>query len=127
MDKNKKIDFDIADDVVFFINNDNAFYRKHAFPEITKFTSLCKKGKPSIEFFKPLAKSAYTAYLSKYPHDLLPPELPIDVCHEICNKLFKQEFKHIKGKKGMSDNAGMPSENLPESINRLCESISRLS
>lgn len=130
MEKNKKLDFDVADDVVFFINNDSTFYRKHAFPAITKFTSICKKGKPSIGYFRPLANLAYKAYLDKYPHDQLPEELPMDVCHEICNLLFKQEHKHIKNKKGMSDNAGLPPEKdtdlLPESISKLCESIIRL-
>jgi hypothetical protein len=116
MDTNKKLDFDLADDVVFFVNNDNTFYRKYAFPFITKFVAAYRKGKkPSISFFKPLSDTAYNAYKERYPDDRLPDTIPDSLCHEICNKLYSQEYAHLKQKKD--------GKSLPESIDRLCENV----
>jgi hypothetical protein len=112
-----KLDFDLVDDVVYFINNDEEFYRKYAFPVVDKFVHLCKKGKtPSVGYFKVLANNGYKEYQVKFPHSNIPEKLPSPDLRDMCHKLFKQEFDRFHDKNQPSLD---PSDPVSEQINSI--------
>jgi hypothetical protein len=111
------LDFDLVDDVVFFINNDDIFYRKHAYPIIHTFEKKYKQGKKlSPKVFSNLAVQAYKQYQLKHPTNGLPDTLSNEHIENICNSLYKQERDHIEN----------PGNDLSESINTICKRIDKL-
>lgn len=116
IDKKDDLDYDLVDDLVFFINHDTNFYREHAYPVIQKFALRCKKDKPpSSGIFKNVVRRAYLQYKEEYPSNNLSDQLNIDDLKLACDKLFKQEYDEVINKKVQ----------LPESIDRLCESVNK--
>jgi hypothetical protein len=92
-----KLPFDLADDLMFFMRNDNDFYRRHYYPHVVKCISHVKQGNNlSPAVFKPMVNHAYECYTSKFPMRELPESLEEDVCEDICTKLRTEESKHIK-------------------------------
>lgn len=96
--KNKKdLGYDLMDDLMFFMNNDPAFYRKKYFPAMLKFDKYCDQGKTiGPRGFEPLVKYAYECYQNKFPVEGLEPELDEEVCEKICNEIHKNETKNCE-------------------------------
>ena len=96
----EKLDFDLVDDLMFFMKASPAFYRKHFYPTIEKFHSRCKNNQvPDASFFKPLVSSAYKVYVNKYNLNELDDELPVDMLKEICLKLKHAELQSFKDRR----------------------------
>lgn len=90
-------EFDLIDDVVFFINNDPEFYRTIYFPLVSKFTDALKKGRtPSANAFKTIAEKAYDQYKEKFDVENLSPNLSPEELKDICVKLHNQQVEHFK-------------------------------
>ena len=93
----KKLDFDLADDLTFFMRNDPSFYRTSYFPLVSKFTNRCRKDStPGPAFFKNIVTDAYKKYKEKFQVEALEEELSIDMLKEICTKIHKEEFEDFK-------------------------------
>jgi len=93
----REIDFDLPDDLMHFMNNDDDVYRRHVHPIVMK----CKHGvkikkptKPSI--FKPAVTDGYKIYLRKFPIKELPIDIDEKMCEETCKKLHDDTIKNIK-------------------------------
>lgn len=98
----KDLGYDLMDDLMFFMNNDPAFYRKKYFPTMLKFDKFCKEGrKVSPRGFEKLVKEAYTVYKNKFPVEGLEKELSEELCEKICNCIHEQESKNCE--EGMYD------------------------
>ena len=94
---NKEPDFDLADDLMFFMRNDPEYYKREFFPLSSKIKMALKKGQaltPSI--FKNAVKSAYSKYRTQFSLDNLPSSLEIDTLSEICKKLYSEETEFYK-------------------------------
>lgn len=90
-------EFDLIDDIIFFINNDPEFYRTTYFPLVSKFTDELKKNRvPSADAFKSVSEKAYDAYKAKFKVKDLPDNLSPDELKDTCIKLHTQEVKHFK-------------------------------
>jgi hypothetical protein len=98
LDQDKKeLDFDLADDLIFFMRNDPSFYRTSYFPLVSKFTNRCSKDStPGPVFFKDIVTDAYKQYKEKFQVEALEEELSIDMLKEICTKIHKEEFEDFK-------------------------------
>lgn len=102
-DKNKngmddKLEFDLADDVMFFMNHDDDTYRRHLYPAMTKAKQSYGSGiKVDRNLFSSIVNNAYSNYCQKYPLRELPDTLPKEVTERICNSL------HAECKKKDSD------------------------
>jgi hypothetical protein len=93
----KKLDYDLADDLSFFMRNDPEFYRKKYFPLVSKFKGKCKcNDTPKPVFFKRIVLDAYKVYKDKFQVESLTDELSIDHLKEICTKLHKEELEDYK-------------------------------
>ncbi len=87
---NTVLDFDLIEDVTFFLNNDDNIYRKFVFPAVQKCVEGNKKRlKTSPNIFKQAALEGYKAYLKKFPIRELPTELDEELCNEICGKMHE--------------------------------------
>lgn len=83
-----KLNFDLAEDLSFFMHNDDDTYRRHVFPSIMKCIDN-KKSKKDIEpsFFEGAVEKSYHDYLRKYPIRQLPNTLEEELFKEVCKKL----------------------------------------
>lgn len=89
-DKNG-VDYDLAEDLVFFMNHDDDIYRRKVYPTVAKCLEAIKQKKsvkPSI--FKQAATECYNSYRNKYPIRALPNTLDEEICNEVCEKLFNE-------------------------------------
>jgi len=92
----KELDFDLHEDLIYFMNADPDFYRKTYFPIQNRFHSHCEAGRsvdPSA--FKPIIIKAYENYKKKYNIDSLEEQLKEEELLEICQKLHNQELDYF--------------------------------
>lgn len=92
LNKNKDgIDYDLAEDLVFYMNNNDDVYRRSVYPTVAKCLEAFKQKKsvrPSV--FKQAALECYRSYQNKFPIRALPETLDEELCNEVCEKLFKE-------------------------------------
>lgn len=65
----RAINYDLLEDVVYFINNDDEIYRKLVFPLIIKYKH------PDPTHCIPVIQQGYESYKKRYPIKLLPDTL----------------------------------------------------
>jgi len=95
-DKSREPNFDIAEDLAFFMNNDDDTYRRHTYPGIVKcikHQELKKKLSPAI--FEKAVRESYKNYIKKFPIRELPTEIDDKICKETCDKLHEEISQHI--------------------------------
>lgn len=96
-DSKKELDFDLADDLIFFMQNDHEFYRTEVFPVLSKLQKYYKLGKDTSPImFKNLVLRAYNTYKAKFPIDELEDTLTMEQVKEICNKLYHTERSQLE-------------------------------
>ncbi len=91
-----KINYDLVEDLIYFMNNDDDTYRRFVYPVISKCIKLTKSGdsfEPGI--FKPVIVSSYEKYVDKFPIRELPSKLDDKICHETCVKMHEKITKNI--------------------------------
>lgn len=94
------IDYDLAEDLAFFMNNDDDVYRRTVYPAVAQCIEAFEKKKsvrPSV--FKQAALESFRAYAAKYPIRTLPEELDDDICNEVCEKMYKEVQESLTEKK----------------------------
>jgi hypothetical protein len=90
-DTGREIAYDVADDLVFFMNNDDAVYRKYTMPIIAACIKLLKaKKRANISVFKDSIVKSYNIYSKQYPIRELPNELDDDTIIDTAKLLYKE-------------------------------------
>lgn len=92
---NREIDYDLTEDLVFFMNNDDDTYRRHVYPSITKCLNNIKHKKdiaPSI--FQDAVKESYKNYIEKFPIRELPESIDDKQLREVCEKMIEEVKSH---------------------------------
>ena len=91
-----EINYDLAEDLIHYLNNDDDVYRRHLFPSITKCIDIVeRKKKPAASIFKLAVEEGYKKYIKDYPIRELPETIDAEVCENICNKLREEVCKDI--------------------------------
>lgn len=96
-----EIDYDLAEDLTFFMNNDDDVYRRAVYPAIVKCAEAFKQKtscKPSV--FKNAALESYRVYTEKFPIRALPENLDEELCNEVCEKMYKEVQQALSEKDG---------------------------
>lgn len=90
-------EYDIVEDLMFFMNNDPVFYRHEYYPSVLKFRD-CKKSGIDFESskFKTVVEKAYKAYYQKFPIKNLKQSLENEMIDEVCSKIYESELENIK-------------------------------
>lgn len=90
-------EYDLQDDLIFFMNNDPDFYRKHYYPSVVKMKLHHDRGQ-ELDSSKliPIVKHAYSEYKNKFPVKNLDKELDKSNIDDICSKILETETENIK-------------------------------
>lgn len=92
----REINFDLAEDLMHFMNHDDNVYRRHLYPSIARCIDIrSRKNKPSPNIFKSAVKEGYKKYLGEFPIGELPDELDEETCADICEKMCEEVCKDI--------------------------------
>ena len=93
----REIDFDLAEDLMHFMHNDDHAYRRHTYPAIARCIDSIEHDKDTKQsIFEPAVKNSYKMYIEKFPIRELADDLEEDTFTEICNKLHTETLKHIQ-------------------------------
>ena len=89
--------FDLAEDLIYFMHNNDDFYRKRFFPVL----NLCKKqfdqGQSfSHRVFRPIVTKAYSMYKDEFPLRELRDDLEKEMVEEICKKIHESEMTNMR-------------------------------
>ena len=95
--KDKSSKFDLDDDLIFFMHNNDDFYRRNLFPVL----KVCKNkfdhgGGFSHRMFKPIVARAYEAYRKEFPLRELEDSLDEEQCEAIARKIYETELGNMK-------------------------------
>jgi hypothetical protein len=92
-----EIDFDLAEDLVFFLNNDDDAYRRHLLPAVHKFIDKQKADEePKYTIFKTAVAEGYKRYAKQYPMRELPNDIDKKTWKTACKQLFDQISKDME-------------------------------
>lgn len=97
VDPKKGLLFDLAEDLIYFMNNDDDTYRRHVYPSVSNCLNKIKSNKkvdPLI--FKAPASESYKNYRAQYPIRELPDELDEKTLNEVCHKYYEEICKHVE-------------------------------
>ena len=92
-----ELTFDLAEDLIYFMHNNDDFYRKNFFPVIR----LCKKNFDqgnnfSHRVFKPVVEKAYGIYQKEFPLRELRDSLEEEMIEEVCKKIHEAEMLNMR-------------------------------
>ncbi len=91
----KELAYDLIEDLVYFMNNDDDVYRRHLFPLVSKCVDKIKENqKTNHMIFKKAVEEGYKEYIRKFPIRQLPDSIEEKVCNEVCEKVHEEVCKH---------------------------------
>lgn len=93
----RELDYDLTEDLVFFMNNDDDVYRRTVYPSITKCINRLKANQnttPSI--FQDAVRESYKEYVQKFPIRELPEDINDKQLKEVCDKMHEEICNHHK-------------------------------
>ena len=94
---NDDIDYDLVEDLVYYMNHDDDAYRRHLYPAVTKCIEGIKaKRSTSPSIFKNAVTECYKTYIQKFPVRNLKDSLEDDLFREVCEKLHEETCKHVE-------------------------------
>ena len=91
------IDYDLVEDLMYFMNHDDDAYRRHVYPAITDCVDRInsnRKTTPAI--FKNAVEECYKSYIQKFPIRDLKDSLEDDLFSDTCNKMYKEVCNNVK-------------------------------
>jgi hypothetical protein len=96
----EEVPFDLGEDLIYFMKNDDDFYRRHYYPQLIKCKhELKKRGDVSNSFFEDVVKKAFECYSNKFGVNTnLPESLEEEEFNTVCEKLKAEEIKNINDK-----------------------------
>lgn len=90
-DGGREINFDLAEDLVYYMNENDNVYRRHVYPVVHKCVSMLDAKKSADpQMFADVVKECYKAYAREFPIRELPDDLSEELCKEICDKVYEQ-------------------------------------
>lgn len=85
---NDKLEYDLGDDLLYFLNHDDDVYRRHIFPAIQTYKNNKNKDRRvKQKLFGGAVNKAYEAYTKRFPRRDLPESLPTEICEKLCDSL----------------------------------------
>lgn len=89
--------FDLNEDLMYFMHNNDDFYRKHFFPVLNLCNKQFSRGQSfSHRVFKPVVTKAFKMYKSEFPLRELKDELEDERLEEICKSIYETELKNMR-------------------------------
>jgi hypothetical protein len=96
-EEGNEIDFDLADDLVFYLNNDDDVYRRFLHPAILKCVDkITADEEVKYTIFKSAVAKGYKQYIKQYPIRELPTDIETKIWKEVCKKIFDEVSTNMK-------------------------------
>jgi hypothetical protein len=96
-DDGTELNFDLVDDLVFFLNNDDDAYRRYLLPAVHKFIDKQNAGEDlKCTIFKTAVADGYKRYTTEYPMRELPNDIDKKTWKAACKKLFDDVSKDME-------------------------------
>ena len=93
----RELDYDLSEDLIHFMHNDDDVYRRSVYPAIAKCIDLVNAKKPTnSKLFKNSVEESYKEYVKRFPIKELQDTLDEKMCEEICSKMREDIIQHIK-------------------------------
>jgi hypothetical protein len=91
------IDYDLAEDLIYFMNHDDNAYRRYTHPAIVKCLDSHDRNKVSkSHIFEPAIEECYKLYIKRFPIRELPNNLNEKQLKKISEKIHEEVHKHIE-------------------------------
>ena len=92
-----ELNFDIAEDMKFFMHNNDDLYRRHVYPVIARCAHRIANHKATgPAMFREAVQACYDAYIKKYPIRELSDDLDDKTCKQICANIYEELCNDIK-------------------------------
>jgi hypothetical protein len=92
-----ELNFDLIEDVSFFMHHDDDSYRRHVYPSVVRCLERLKKKQPTNHsIFEKAVRECYKSYVRKFPMRELPDDLNEAMCTKICKKLHSDLQKDVQ-------------------------------
>lgn len=92
----REINYDLAEDLIYFMNHDDSAYRRHLYPNIAKCIDITeRKKKPAASIFKQAVEECYKQYTHQFPIRELPESIEEELRDSVCEKLRDSICKDI--------------------------------
>jgi hypothetical protein len=89
--------FDLGEDLIYFMNHNDDFYRRNLFPVLKVCKNKFDKGHGfSHRVFKPIVMKAYEAYKKEFPIKELEECLEEEKCENIARQIYETELGNMK-------------------------------
>lgn len=93
----RELDYDLVDDLIHYMHNDDHVYRRKVYPVLIKCIDRINGHKSTDpEMFAEAVKECYKSYAKKFPIRELPDELDEDTCEKTCKKMHDEIREHVK-------------------------------
>lgn len=94
-DGKREINYDLAEDLVHFMNQDDHVYRRIVHPTISKFIDLRDaKKQVSPKIFKSAVEECYKQYIKHFPIRELPDDIDEEMCRQVCDQMYEDVTQH---------------------------------
>lgn len=97
--KDKKIPFNVVDDLAIFMRNDPMFYRKHYFPMMAKISDMHERGESidPIVLMKPMVDRGVNSYCKKFKLGSKTDKIfKQEDRDEAIRKIYSEEMPYVK-------------------------------
>lgn len=92
----RELNYDLAEDLVYFMNNNDDVYRRHLYPSVSVCLDKISAGRPTNpSLFRDAVINSYADYSRRYPIRELPRSLDEEMCNEICTKIHEEIKQHV--------------------------------
>ena len=92
----RQINFDLANDLVYFMHENDDIYRKYTYPAILKYAKLRKQHSNAATVFKTAVIAGYAKYLREFPIRELPDQIDRHLLHQACQTLGQVVDRHVR-------------------------------
>ena len=92
----RELNYNLSEDLMFFMNNNDDAYRKHLYPAIVNCIKHHDSNKDfNSKIFTKAVNECYNMYIKEYPIRELPQSLDDKLIKEVCEKIHEEVCQHI--------------------------------
>lgn len=92
-----ELDYDLVDDLIHYMNEDDEIYRRHLYPVISDCVrKMDANRKIDSSIFKNTVAECYKSYVKKFPIRQLTDEIEDETLEETCKRMYEEMCKHYE-------------------------------
>lgn len=92
----RKINYDLVNDLVYFMYENDDIYRRYTYPAILKYAKLRKQHTNAASMFKTAVIAAYFEYIKEFPIKELPDQIDRSIAEQACRAMAQVVDRHVR-------------------------------